>query len=143
MNNTLYNFNYPSTLLRDFTYWVVLLRPRQITLGSLILASKDKSESLADISVEAFQELKIITKQIDKTLKFNFDFDKINYLAYMMIDNHVHFHVTPRYSTIKKFNEIEFKDVSRPKPPNMSYHQKLSDLDFKKLFIFLSNKWNH
>ena len=34
---------------------------------------------------------------------------KINYLAYMMIDNHVHFHVIPRYSKIKKFNEIEFK----------------------------------
>ena len=143
MNDTLKKFNYPSTLLKDYTHWVVLLRPYQITLGSLILASKGKSVSLADISVGAFEELNIITKQIEKTLKFNFDFDKINYLAYMMIDNHVHFHVIPRYSTIKKFNEIEFKDVSWPKPPNMSYYQKLSDLDFKKLYVFLSNKWNH
>jgi len=141
MNDTIYKFNYPSTLLRDYTHWVVLLRPNQITLGSLILASKENSVTLADISVEAFQELNIITKEIEKTLNFNFNFDKINYLAYMMVDRHVHFHIIPRYSKNKKFNDIEFKDIFWPKPPKMSYHQKLSDSDFEKLLLSLKNKW--
>ena len=141
MNDTINKFNYPSTLLRNYTHWVVLLRPNQITLGSLILACKENSESLADISEEAFNELSIITKEIEKTLKFNFDFDKINYLAYMMLDKQVHFHIIPRYSENKKFNDIEFKDIFWPKPPKMSHHQILSHSDFEKLILFLVKKW--
>ena len=139
MNDTIHKFNYPSTLLRNYTHWVVLLSPSQITLGSLILACKEDSESLAGISLEAFQEISIITKEIEKTLSFNFNFDKINYLVYMMLDKQVHFYIIPRYSKNKKFNDIEFNDVYWPKPPNMSHYQKLSYADFDKLIFF--NKW--
>ena len=40
-NATMEKFGYPGTLVRDFEHWVVLLRPAQVTLGSLVLAAKD------------------------------------------------------------------------------------------------------
>lgn len=141
MNDTIKKFNYPLTLLRDYTHWVVLLRPNQITLGSLILALKTDSESLADVSAEAFLELSIITNEIENTLKSHFDFDKINYLLYMMIDKHVHFHIIPRYSKNKFFNGIEFEDIYWPNPPKMSEHIKLSDSNFERLKLFLLENW--
>ena len=141
MNDTILNFNYPSTLLRNYIYWVVLLRPNQITLGSLVLACKENSESLGGISLNAFEELSLITKEIEQTLSYTFDYDKINYLAYMMIDKQVHFHVIPRYSKKKKFNEIDFIDSDWPKPPNMSKNQKLSKTEFDKLKLFIKNQW--
>ena len=40
MNPTLRKFGYPATLLRELDHWVTLLRPEQVTLGSLVLAAK-------------------------------------------------------------------------------------------------------
>ena len=40
MNPTIEKFGYPATLVREFEHWVVLLRPAQVTLGSLVLAAK-------------------------------------------------------------------------------------------------------
>ena len=40
MNPTIEKFGYPGTLLCEFDHWVVLLRPAQVTLGSLVLAAK-------------------------------------------------------------------------------------------------------
>ena len=36
INSTIEKFGYPSTLLRDYRHWVLLLRPAQVTAGSLI-----------------------------------------------------------------------------------------------------------
>src|SRR3546814_2464599 len=35
MNDTILKFGYPATLIREYEHWVVLLRPAQLTLGSL------------------------------------------------------------------------------------------------------------
>ena len=40
MNPTIEKFGYPATLVEDFEHWLVLLRPAQPTLGSLVLAAK-------------------------------------------------------------------------------------------------------
>ena len=49
MNATIEKFGWPDTLVREFEYWLVLLRPAQPTLGSLVLAAKS--------DVTAFGEL--------------------------------------------------------------------------------------
>ncbi|HEX8620923.1 MAG TPA: HIT family protein, partial [Allosphingosinicella sp.] len=43
MNETIRGFGHPMTLIADYTHWVVLLRPAQPTLGSLILAAKGEA----------------------------------------------------------------------------------------------------
>ena len=40
MNPTIEKFGYPTTLIREYEHWLVLLRPEQVTLGSLVLAAK-------------------------------------------------------------------------------------------------------
>lgn len=40
MNATIEKFGYPATLIAEFDHWLVLLRPAQPTLGSLVLAAK-------------------------------------------------------------------------------------------------------
>ena len=40
MNATIRKFGYPASLIGETAHWVVLLRPAQVTLGSLIIAAK-------------------------------------------------------------------------------------------------------
>ena len=49
INDTIRRFGYPDTLLADFDHWVVLLRPAQPTLGSLILAAKGDATAFGDL----------------------------------------------------------------------------------------------
>ena len=38
----------------------------------------------------------------------------------MMVDEHVHFHVFPRYSTERKFGGQTWQDTAWPKPPDLA-----------------------
>ena len=120
MNATMEKFGYPDTLIREDEHWVVLLRPQQVTLGALVLICKEDADALSSISVEAFSELKIITTVIESSLKECFEYDKINYLMLMMIDPDVHFHILPRYATVRIWGDAEFTDSGWPGPPDLS-----------------------
>ena len=97
MNETILRFGYPATLIADYEHWVVLLRPAQPTLGSLVLAAKGEARSFAELPREAFAELQRAVADIEAALGAAIRFEKINYLMLMMVDPHVHFHVVPRY----------------------------------------------
>ena len=45
-NETMRKFGYPDTLIREYEHWVVLLRPAQVTLGSLVLAAKSDADRI-------------------------------------------------------------------------------------------------
>ena len=49
-NATMRKFGYPTTLIRDYAYWVVLLRNDQVTLGSLVVAEKSPATSLSAVA---------------------------------------------------------------------------------------------
>ncbi len=132
-NETIDKFGYPENLIKEYQHWVILLRPQQVTLGSLVLASKDKSQAMSELSPDAFMELSQVTKEIESALKNLFDYDKINYLVLMMVDKYVHFHVVPRYMSDKVFNDISFKDYGYPKFPDLSKVNDLNQSDFNKL----------
>ena len=104
MNETVIKFGYPESLVHEYDHWVVLVRPVQITIGSIVLAAKSQATCIHEVPRDAFTELKDVTTDIETMLKHVFDYDKINYLALMMIDNEVHFHVVPRYAGIVTFN---------------------------------------
>ena len=117
LNTTLSKFGYPDNLLKTYDYWHVLLRPGQVTLGSLVLICKEDVFNYSDISESAAQEQKIVVADIEKVLKKRFNFCKINYLMLMMVDPAVHFHVIPRYEHPVVFCEKSFEDKHWPKPP--------------------------
>ncbi len=100
MNDTMTTFGYPESCVREYTHWAVLLRPKQVTLGSLILVCKDEARAFGDITPGAFVELATAVADLERTLKSAFDYDKINYLMLMMVDPDVHFHVIPRHEGV-------------------------------------------
>jgi diadenosine tetraphosphate (Ap4A) HIT family hydrolase len=120
MHATIEKFGYPSSLLHEYRSWVVLLRPAQPTLGSLVLACKEDATSLGAISGAAYAELAAATADIEHVLRQTFAISKINYLALMMVDPHVHFHVIPRYAEIRDFDGARCEDAAWPKPPDLS-----------------------
>ena len=69
LNTTLSKFGYPDNLLKTYDYWHVLLRPGQVTLGSLVLICKEDVFNYSDISESAAQEQKIVVADIEKVLK--------------------------------------------------------------------------
>ena len=68
MNATIRKFGYPETLIREYGHWVVLLRPAQLTLGSLILGAKSDATDFGDLPPQAFAELKQATRDIAAAL---------------------------------------------------------------------------
>ena len=119
MNATIIKFGYPATLVREYHYWVVLIRPAQVTAGSLILAAKGDSTAYGALPAEAFAEQGVIIAEIEESLRDVVNMDKINYLMLMMVDPHVHFHVIPRYQGTRSFAGLELADHGWPGPPDL------------------------
>ncbi|MCY3414605.1 MAG: HIT family protein [Candidatus Heimdallarchaeota archaeon] len=142
MNDTLKAFKYPETLLKEFNYWVVVLRPNQPTLGSLVLISKEEAERFSDISTNAFVEKKVVIEWIETSLSNLFKYDKINYLMLMMVDKEVHYHVIPRYSNSQTYENMIFVDTGWPGLPDLLHSHELSDEDFQILLSSMKNKLN-
>ncbi len=114
-------FGAPATILRHYVHWLVMLRPAQATLGSLVLAAVEKATALSALSRAAFTELAAVTGDIEAVLENKFAYDKVNYLMLMMIDKDVHFHVIPRYAAARQFAGAEFIDRGWPGTPDLGY----------------------
>jgi diadenosine tetraphosphate (Ap4A) HIT family hydrolase len=117
MNDTIRKFGFPDTLVHEHDHWVVLLRPQQVTLGSLVLACKEPVQHFHAVSPGAFAELHTAVGHIERALADLARYEKINYLMLMMVDPDVHFHVIPRYPQPRSFAGIDFADHGWPGPP--------------------------
>jgi diadenosine tetraphosphate (Ap4A) HIT family hydrolase len=120
LNETIVNFGYPDSVVATYTHWVVLLRPQQVTLGSLVLAATSQARNLHELDGAAFTELGRVVADIETTLQTEIGYQKINYLMLMMVDPHVHYHVIPRYESSKEFGGVSFEDQSWPGPPALN-----------------------
>lgn len=127
MNATAEKFGYPESCLAEWMHWVLLLRPAQPTLGSLVLVCRDPAERFGEITEAAFEELKEATTRIERALSDAFAHDKINYLMLMMVDPDVHFHVIPRYAGPRDYAGGRFDDPDWPGPPDVKRSLPLSD----------------
>jgi len=125
MNDTIVKFGHPATLIAEFDHWVVLLRPAQPTLGSLVLAAKSDATAFGDLPVDAHAELKTVTATIEAALGKAVDYAKINYLMLMMVDPHVHFHVIPRYEGERSAAGVTVLDAGWPGQPDLAAAVKL------------------
>ena len=119
MNATITKFGYPATLLRDYQYWVLLLRPAQVTAGSLILAAKGDATAYGDLPEAAFTEQAAIVAEVEQMLRTAVKMDKLNYLMLMMVDPHVHFHIFPRYRGDRSIAGLVLTDHGWPGPPDL------------------------
>lgn len=116
-NATELKFGDPETRIAQTESWTVLLRPKQPTLGSLVLVCREPVQAFSDLSAGAFTDLSQVVQGVERMLRQVVDYERINYLMLMMVDPDVHFHVIPRYSTARRFADVEFPDTSWPGPP--------------------------
>lgn len=126
MNETLSKFGYPESVIFETEHWAVLIRPKQLTLGSAILCTKHEVASLSEMPLEALCELKTVSGKLERTLRESFSNEKINYIALMMVDKEFHWHVIPRYSKDVEIYGVDFKDTGWPKYPDLSYKNEIS-----------------
>lgn len=126
-NATIRKFGYPATLLREFDHWLVLLRPAQVTLGSLVLAARSETTAYGMLRAEAFAEQGHAVALVESALASFCGYERINYLMLMMVDPHVHFHVIPRYEGVREWGGLAFTDSGWPGPPDLKSAQPLSD----------------
>lgn len=141
MNDTIRTFGYPDTLICEYDHWVVMLRPAQPTLGSLVLAAKSDVTAFADLPAAAFAELAKVSNDIDSALKTFVKFEKLNYLMLMMVDPHVHYHVIPRYEGIRSHAGTEYFDAGWPKVPALGEAVKLTNDMIATLVADLKTVW--
>jgi diadenosine tetraphosphate (Ap4A) HIT family hydrolase len=141
MNETILRFGYPATLIREYGHWVVLLRPAQPTLGSLVLAAKSEVRSFAEIGPEAFVEMQQAVADIERALAGSVRHEKINYLMLMMVDPHVHFHVIPRYEGEREACGVRVRDTGWPKVPALGEAVTLEPGQVEALVGYLKGFW--
>lgn len=137
-NDTMRKFGFPDTLVRDFEHWVVLLRPAQVTLGSLVLAARGDATAFGALPPGAHAELAAITAEIESMLQAAIGYERINYLMLMMVDPHVHFHVFPRYEGARSFESVTIADSGWPGPPDLKSGQEIAGPIFERLRLQLS-----
>lgn len=141
MNETIRKFGHPATLIRDYAHWVVLLRPAQVTLGSLVLAAKSDATAFAALPAPAFAEMREVVSDIERALGAAIDYQKINYLMLMMVDPHVHFHVIPRYEGSRSGAALTLADKGWPGPPDLATAAKIDSSEIAALAAWLKGYW--
>ena len=138
LSDTLKKFKYPSSLLCENENWKILLRPSQITFGSMVLINKEEQNSkFSDLSESEQISMFNMIKKIEYIFSHYFEISKINYLALMMVDPFVHFHVLPRHKEIIKFEKVSFKDSGFPGIPDLNYANYLTNEEFKSFTKYL------
>ena len=118
-NPTEIKFGDPATRIAQTTHWTVLLRPKQPTLGSLVLVCREPVHAFSDLSAAAYADLRDVLRSVEPALRKVSNYERINYLMLMMVDPDVHFHVIPRYAGTRSFLGANYRDAGWPGPPNL------------------------
>ena len=126
-NATMKTFGFPETLVRQYDHWALLVRPAQVTIGSLVLVSTSEETAFGALPPEAFAELAAIIPSLEAALKSLVAYEKINYLMLMMVDPHVHFHIFPRYDGERDLAGIKITDAGWPGPPDLKSAVRLDN----------------
>ena len=101
-------------VIKEYEHWVTLFRYSQVTIGSLIIMSKTNNVRLGQLTPDEWAGFAEASRDVESWLTTAFGADKFNYLALMMKDPEVHFHVIPRYSKPIKFNGNTYIDPDWP-----------------------------
>ena len=137
MNPTMEKFGWPRTLVAELEHWVILARPAQPTLGSLVLVAKSEATAFGALPKAAHAELKQASERIEAAMTAAVGYARINYLMLMMVDPHVHFHVIPRYEGTREWRGREFVDVGWPKVPDFGHAVALDDDELDRMVAWL------
>lgn len=140
-NPTALAFGYPGSKIAETDHWLILLRPKQPTFGSLVLVCKEAVQAFSEVSPAAFADLQVAVAGIERLLKAQVDYEKINYLMLMMVDKDVHFHVLPRYAGVREHEGQTFADAGWPAAPALGSAVELSSEAIERLAARFAKAW--
>lgn len=109
-------FDEKNNLIKEYDNRKLLIRNKNSTLWNCVLVAKRDLAEVSEVNEQEAKEYFAIIKDIESALKKAFDYDKINYLTLMMVDEHVHTHILPRYKEEKTFAWMNRTDEWRPWP---------------------------
>jgi diadenosine tetraphosphate (Ap4A) HIT family hydrolase len=141
MNPTIEKFGWPATLVGETAHWVVLLRPAQVTLGSLVVAAKSDATAFGALVSEFHADLAEVTRRVEAMLGKAVSYERMNWLMLMMVDRQVHFHVLPRYEGSREQAGLVIADAGWPGPPDLRSAVALSDEQTIALRDWLAELW--
>lgn len=100
--------------IKEFKYWIVCVRAKQVTLGDVIILLKRETENVSGMLPEEGAEFPEVIKWYENLCREKFGAVKFNYIIMMMKDPFVHYHAFPRYDkNINMFGkEWEDKETS-------------------------------
>tara|TARA_Y100000741_G_C18206497_1_gene539847 strand:+ start:498 stop:935 length:438 start_codon:yes stop_codon:yes gene_type:complete len=143
MEHILKKFKYPESLIAENNYWYILLRPDQSTYCSMILISKDaKNHSFSNLNINEQEKMFTSLKSIEKVCYEKLKCEKINFLAYMMIDPIVHFHIFPRYKDLRVFENINYYDPGFPGVVDLNHINSINQKHYQLLVLYLRGLFN-
>ncbi len=140
-NPTALAFGYPGSKIAETDHWLILVRPKQPTFGSLVLVCKETVRAFSEVSPAAFADLQVAVAGIERLLKAQVDYEKINYLMLMMVDKDVHFHVLPRYEGARAYEGQSFPDAGWPAAPDLGTAVALSSEGVERLAQRFAEAW--
>jgi len=140
-NATETKFGDPATRIAQTDHWSVLLRPKQPTLGSLVLVCREPVLAFSDVSTAAYADLRGVVRRVEAVLREVVAYERINYLMLMMVDPDVHFHVIPRYAGSRSFGALSFVDTGWPGPPALEPAVALDSATIDGLVARLREAW--
>lgn len=141
MNGTILKFGYPATLIGETEHWAVLLRPAQVTLGSLVVAAKSDALAFGALPPGFHADLAVATRRVEAMLTAATDYARINWLMLMMVDPHVHFHVFPRYEGAREQDGLSLSDAGWPGPPDLKSAIALDEGQIAAMTGWLAGLW--
>ena len=141
-NPTALAFGYPGSKVAETDHWLILVRPKQPTFGSLVLVCKEAVQAFSEVSPAAFADLQVAVAGIERLLKAAVDYEKINYVMLMMVDKDVHFHVLPRYEGVREYEGEAFPDTGWPAAPALGSAVELSTDAVQRLSAGFAQAWS-
>ena len=99
--------------------WTLSLRPAACTLAACVLSANRPHTSLATLDAREAADLVEMAAWFERAARARFAADKFNYLALMMVDDHLHFHALPRYAAERSLGGATFRDPAWPGPPDL------------------------
>ncbi len=140
-NVTSRKFGFPDTLVAETALWSVLVRPQQVTLGSLVLVCREPVTAFGEASPQAFADLQVAVARVERVLRDFMAYEKINYLMLMMVDPDVHFHIIPRYAGQREHAGLAFPDAGWPGPPALAQAVQPDAAVLAGLVATLRSRW--
>ena len=95
-------------------HWHLLLRAKQLTLGSMILLPTEPRDDFECLTAPEAHDLFQTVARAQRVLRETFGPSRFNLIAAMMKDNFVHFHLIPRYDSTRTFGQMEWVDTDWP-----------------------------